>query len=91
MDRILGASADGGSVDEIDEALLPTGLAIDDDYVYWTALNRAHDWDVRRTPRRGGTSMLLSTVYVRPGAIAVDSTGVYWTNEFGGVAKASLQ
>jgi hypothetical protein len=25
------------------------------------------------------------------GAIAVDSTGVYWTNEFGGVAKASLQ
>ena len=42
-------------IHEVDEALLPTGVALDDDYVYWTALNRrTHDWDVRRAPRRGG-------------------------------------
>jgi hypothetical protein len=64
----------------------PTGIAVDESWVYWTARGTGNDGAVRRAQKTGDADAgnLLQT-YVTgrafPGAILVTSAFVYWVDE----------
>lgn len=58
----------------------PRGITTDGELVYWTT----GDGAVQRAPKSGGPVETLAEQQESPGAIAVDSTSVYWVNEESG-------
>jgi hypothetical protein len=82
----------GGAVGAIDELatgqVLPSGVTVDGNYVYWT--NRG-DGSVMRLDKGaapGASPVTLATDQRSPGEIAVDDDYIYWVNE--GTVAASL-
>ena len=67
-----------------EDATGPEGIALDAAYVYWTdtgtATNGFTDGSVRRVPRTGGATEVLSGGELRPVAVVVDDAFVYWSN-----------
>lgn len=68
-----------------------SGLAVDDEYVYWTSLDNAGS--VRRVSKSGGDMTILVEGIDHPRSVAVDGTHVYFTAQGEGtvnrVAKSS--
>lgn len=56
---------------------LPSGLALDGEYIYWTNRDAG---TVMRAPRAGGAPEAVAEGQLRPGAIAVDAQALYWLN-----------
>lgn len=53
-----------------------TGLALDDEYLYWTIYD--NQGTVQRGPKSGGSIQTLATGQPRATSIAVDSDNAYW-------------
>lgn len=66
----------GGAATELASASVPTVIAVDDTFVYWTDGTDA----VSRVPIAGGEPTQIATGQKSPFGIAVDATYVYWTN-----------
>jgi len=66
----------------------PSGVAADEQYVYWTAVAAG---TVMRVPVRGGAATVVADGQDEPYFITVDDTSVYWTNRGSGgrVTKAA--
>jgi sugar lactone lactonase YvrE len=90
---VYWASFEGGTISRVDlggepyygepkiiaeNQALPSGLAVDTDFFYWT--NRG-DGTVMQAPKSGGVARPLASGQLRPGAIVVDTKAVYWINE----------
>lgn len=59
---------------------VPSVLAIDDSFVYWT--NQIDNGALMRIAKKGGTPEVVATGALPPGGVAVDATSIYWS-EFG--------
>lgn len=55
----------------------PEGIAIDDEFVYWTNMLSG---TVMKAPRAGGPAVAIAANQHQPWGIAVDERAVYWTN-----------
>ena len=60
--------------------VVPTDLAVDDQYVYW--VDDLPVGTIMRVPKTGGTPSVVAHD-ASPVAIAVDANAVYWS-DFGG-------
>jgi len=59
--------------------------------VYWIAGDSAGLYGtINKAPIGGGSAITLATGQMAPASIAVDATGVYWTNMRGGVMRMPL-
>jgi hypothetical protein len=60
----------------------PSGVAVDDEQVYWTT---AGSGLILSMPKAGGDVTTLASGQTKPYAVAVNATGVYWTSADGTV------
>jgi hypothetical protein len=76
LERIAAAAAPGSSY--------TNGIAVDDTYVYWTALgDGVSHGAIERAPKTGGPAQALALAEARPMGIAVDDGYVYWSTRPG--------
>ncbi|AKT36185.1 uncharacterized protein CMC5_002990 [Chondromyces crocatus] len=89
---VYWTSFEGGAVSRVDlteesfgtvervahSQALPSGIAIDDRYIYWT--NRGAG-TVVRAGKDGAEAEVLAAGQHRPGSIAVNGDALYWLNE----------
>ena len=87
----MGARKDRSVAAEIvSAASQPFGIGVDATYVYWV---NATDNTVRKAPKVGGASTIVTTLNafnqgvaidlvaaISPNRIAVDSSAIYWTD-----------
>jgi hypothetical protein len=57
------------------------GIAVDNDYVYWTGFGFGPTGTVSATPLDGGATIVLASMQQLPSEIAVDQTNLYWINQ----------
>ncbi len=78
---VLAVPLGGGSVESVAMGQgLPTSLALDADYLYWTNFTEG---TIRRTPSDGETPEELVSGLSYPQALAVAGGNVYWVNSPG--------
>jgi hypothetical protein len=94
---VMGVALDGGTPVVVAAVENPSGIAIDSTSIYWTdpisvsgngMPGTIGTGTVRKVPLPGGTPVTLASSQVG-GAIAVDSTSVYFSDG-GGVVKVGL-
>lgn len=76
----------GGAPITLANATLPWAVAVDASNVYFSAVTPDA---IQKTPLAGGAPVVLATSNGSPHAIAVDSSGVYWTQP-GSVRRVAL-
>ena len=91
---VVRQPVDGGAPTTLTTENGPYGVAVDDDFVYFTAPNGGPQFAgaVEKVPKGGGARELLATTTLGqyPQAIAVDATSVYWANSGdGSIAKVT--
>lgn len=80
---------------------LPSGIAVDAKYVYWTnhgqtggggdaGIPLTGTGTVMKVGLNGGTPITLASGQLGPDGIAIDATGVYWSNPGIAVQKSGL-
>jgi len=80
----------GGQSIDIIADMQPSGLSLACSSIYWTEV-ATNDGSVRKGPIGGTTGDYLAMHQAGPHALAVDATGVYWTNtDSGAIMKTDL-
>jgi hypothetical protein len=86
--------APGAPVDVAPGQPFPFGLAVDDDFVYWTvrgdgSMAAGKVW--RQALTAGATPQLIAENQANPSFLVIDAMNVYWTNSVGGGQVMKLQ
>jgi len=80
----------GGKSSLLQPRMQPFGIAVDGRNIYWTEAS-TNSGSVRKAPIGGTTIEELSVNQPGPHALAVDATGVFWTNmDSGSVMRTGL-
>jgi hypothetical protein len=66
----------------------PTGLAIDNTYVYWTTVSGTAGALTARKKDLSAAAIPLATMLNVPGQVTVDSNAAYWTEYQAGLVKS---
>lgn len=84
---VFKAPKSGGAAQKLATApaSVSDGIAVDDSYVYWTALDNLGT--VRRVSKSGGDAKILVQGLDTPRAVAVDAKYVYFTVEGAGLVE----
>src|SRR5262249_17519972 len=88
-DGSIVATPKGGGqpVTLVPQQLGPSGIAVDESWVYWTNVT---DGKIQKVPVSGGEPILLAATGSFPFGIAVDAKALYWTDAYGEVVMQPL-
>ena len=89
-EKVMKASLAGSmvtAVEAIATGSQPSGIAIDDKFIYWT--NQGDNTVMKINKLPGSPQMVIARNQNVPGDIAIDETHIYWINE-GGAKPGSI-
>jgi sugar lactone lactonase YvrE len=75
---VVKVPLDGGKATTLASTAYAQAIAIDKESVYWTEFSNFGK-SVKKVPLKGGTPTTLASGLWIPDGLAVDATGVYWT------------
>lgn len=89
VDSVATSGTGRATIAQVDE---PIGVAIDATNIYFSTFGSSDNavGTIVKQPLGGGASIVLASGLSTVGPIAIDSTTVYWSDMFGGVASVPI-
>ncbi|HEY1550458.1 MAG TPA: hypothetical protein VGG28_21670 [Kofleriaceae bacterium] len=89
VDSIAASGAGRATIASVDE---PIGVAFDATNIYFSTFGSSDNavGTIVKQPLGGGAAIVLASNLSTVGPIAIDSTNVYWSDMFGGVASVAI-